>query len=151
MEKFRFFEHTADVEFEAYGKTLEEAFENAALAMFGVITKPEKVEPKTKKELAIESEDLKSLLYDFLEKFLIFHDSENLVFSKCRVFEIKRIKQIKKEKLKEETYALKAEAEGEEFASEKHESRTAVKAVTYHSMQVGKKNGIFFVHVILDV
>ncbi len=31
MQKINFLEHTADVKFEAYGKTLEEAFENAAL------------------------------------------------------------------------------------------------------------------------
>jgi SHS2 domain-containing protein len=53
MEKFKFFEHTADVEFEAYGKTLEEAFENAALAMFSVMTDTIKVKPKTKKEFEI--------------------------------------------------------------------------------------------------
>lgn len=151
MEKFKFLEHTADVEFEAYGKTLEQAFENAALAMFSVITEPEKVEPKIKKEFTVESEDLKSLLYDFLERFLVFQDSANLVFSKCRVFEIKKIRQIKKEKLEEETYTLEAEASGEEFSEEKHESRSAVKAVTYHNMAIGRKNGIFFVHVILDI
>jgi len=31
--RFKFFKHTADVEFEAYGKTIEEAFENAAIAL----------------------------------------------------------------------------------------------------------------------
>ncbi|MEK6922189.1 MAG: archease, partial [Nanoarchaeota archaeon] len=32
MKKYNFFDHTADVMFEAYGKTLNELFENAALA-----------------------------------------------------------------------------------------------------------------------
>ena len=36
-KKFEFFEVTADVGIRSYGKTLEEAFENAALAMFEVI------------------------------------------------------------------------------------------------------------------
>ena len=32
MKKYKFFDHTADVLFEAYGNTLGELFENAALA-----------------------------------------------------------------------------------------------------------------------
>ncbi len=34
---YRYIEHTADVEFVAYGDTLEELFENALLAMFNTI------------------------------------------------------------------------------------------------------------------
>ena len=36
--RFEFLEHTADVYIRAYGKTMEEAYENAALAMFEVMT-----------------------------------------------------------------------------------------------------------------
>ncbi len=36
--KFEFLEHTADVYIRAHGKTMEEAYENAALAMFETIT-----------------------------------------------------------------------------------------------------------------
>jgi len=36
--QFDFLEHTADAYIAAYGKTLDEAFENAALAMFEIIT-----------------------------------------------------------------------------------------------------------------
>ena len=35
--KYRFLSHTADVKFKAYGKTLNESFENSALAMFNVM------------------------------------------------------------------------------------------------------------------
>ena len=38
MEKFKFKPHTADVKFLAYGKDLEEAFTNAALATTAVMT-----------------------------------------------------------------------------------------------------------------
>jgi SHS2 domain-containing protein len=41
--KFEFLEHTADVYIAAHGQTLEEAFENAALAMFEVMTDTDKV------------------------------------------------------------------------------------------------------------
>ena len=42
-EKFEFMEHTADVYVAAHGANLAEAFENAALAMFEVMTDTAKV------------------------------------------------------------------------------------------------------------
>ena len=41
--KFKYFDHTADIMFEAYGKTLEETFCNAGLAMFNILTDIRKV------------------------------------------------------------------------------------------------------------
>lgn len=141
MQKIKFIEHTADIEFEAFGKSLEEAFANAALAMFEIMTNTKKVGSKIKKEIRIESEGLESLLYDFLEQFLIFHDSENLIFSK---FIVKKI-------IKDGKYILEAETRGEEFDPKKHESKTLVKAVTYHDLAIGKKKGLNYVHVHVDI
>ena len=42
QKQYEYLEHTADVKFLAYGKTLEEVFENAALAMFNVMIDTEK-------------------------------------------------------------------------------------------------------------
>ena len=41
--KFEYLEHTADVYIAAHGATMEEAFGNAALAMFEVMTDTEKM------------------------------------------------------------------------------------------------------------
>jgi SHS2 domain-containing protein len=54
--KFEFLEHTADVYIAAYGKSLEEAFENAALAMFEVMTDTEKVSPDMENSVEVEAE-----------------------------------------------------------------------------------------------
>ena len=139
-KKFEFFEVTADVGIRSYGKTLEEAFENAALAMFEVITDTSKIEPKIERKIEVESEDECALLYDWLSEFLVMLDVDYLVFSK---FEVKIEK-------KEEGFSLKGTAWGEEFNREIHESRAEVKAVTYHLMDVKKENGVI-VQVILDI
>ncbi len=145
MKAIKFFSHTADVEFESYGTTLEKAFENAALALFGVLTDIKKVKPVIRKRIKIESEDAESLLYDFLEKFLIMLDAENTVFSKVLV---KKISKGKK-------YSIEAEAYGEKFDEKRHQSRTLVKAITYHDMKIGKKKvdgkEMHFVHALLDI
>ncbi len=41
--KFEYLEHTADVYIRAYGKTMEEAYANSALAMFEVMTDTDKI------------------------------------------------------------------------------------------------------------
>lgn len=139
-KNFEFFEVTADVGYKAYGETLEEAFENAALAMFEVITDTSKIEPEIERKIEVESEDEYALLYDWLSEFLFMLDVDYLVFSK---FEVKIEK-------KEESFSLKGTAWGEEFDPEIHESRAEVKAVTYHLMNVKRDNGVM-VQVILDI
>ncbi len=140
QKKFEFFEVMADVGIHSYGKTLEEAFENAALAMFEVMTDTTTIEPTIHKKIVIESEDLLALLYDWLDELIFLHDSEFLVFNTFHV-EI--------QKMSEDLYHLKGTALGEAFKPEKHESREDVKAVTYHLMDIKDKNG-YIVKVILD-
>jgi len=139
-KKFEFFDVTADAGYKAYGNTLEEAFENAALAMFEVMTDTNTINPEIKREIFVESEDEYALLYDWLSEFLVILDSEFLVFSKFKV-------DIEKNG---EEYKLKGTAWGEEFNIKNHESRAEVKAVTYHLMDV-KKNDEYMVQVILDI
>ena len=75
LMKYEFLEHTADTKFKSYGNDLNEVFENAALAFTEVITDPESVKKEVKKEFTVQAEDLKSLLYDFLEELLVMHES----------------------------------------------------------------------------
>ncbi len=139
---FKFLEHTADVGIEAEEKSLEKVFSEIALGMFEVMTNTKKVEKKIKKEVKVDSEDLQALLYDFLEKFLILHDTENLMFSK---FNVKKIQEEK------DKWFLECEAWGEEFNPKKHEDRTLVKAVTYHEMKIEKTPKGWKAKVIVDI
>ncbi len=139
-KKFEFFDVTADAGYKAYGNTLDEAFENAALAMFEVMTDTSKIEPKIERKIEVESEDEYALLYDWLSEFLVILDSEYLVFSQFNV---------KIEKI-DNGYSLEGTAWGEEFNPSIHESRAEVKAVTYHLMNIEKENG-YMVQVILDI
>lgn len=132
--KFKFIEHTADMGIEAYGKDFKETFENAALGMFEIMTDTSKVEEKQRKIIVAKGEDLKSLLYDFLEQFLIIHDAENLIFSRVIINSLENNK-------------IKAEAFGEEFNPGKHTDRTTVKAITYQRMNVTPTKIFFIVDI----
>lgn len=140
--KFRFLEHTADVYIEAFGKTLEEAFENAALAMFEVMTDTKTVEQKQRETLAVEAEDKEELLYKWLENLIIKFDTKNILFSK---FQINKIVNING------TYRLDAFAWGEPYDENHHSSRVDVKSVTYHRMEIGEIEGKVTLRFILDI
>ncbi len=143
--KFEFFDVTADVGYRAYGNSLANAFENAAIAMFEVITDTSTVKPLIKKQIRLEAEDECAILYDWLSELLFVHDTEYLVFSK---FDIKIDSKLDGDI---ERYILDASAFGEEFDPSKHERRSEVKAVTFHMMDIKIENLNIILQVILDI
>lgn len=127
--KYEYFQTTADMGFNAYGKNLNVAFENAALAMFNIITDTHNVEPKSEITFEITSEDEVSLLYDYLEELLFHHEIDFMLFSKFNV-EI------------DDNLHLKASISGEEINWDRHERKTEIKAITFHKMQVKKTDNV---------
>ncbi len=137
--KFKFLDiTTADVAFEAYGKTLEELFANAALAMFEVMINTKQIEKKVEKRIKLKGNDLESLMFNWLNELLFFYGSENLAFSDFKV------------KIDEKNLTLEAKVFGEPINPEKHETRTEVKAATMHKMKVWKEE-TWKAQVILDI
>ena len=146
--KYEYFDVTADIGFYAYGKSLEEAYENAGLAMFDVITDIGKVKKDEVEEFEIVSEDLVSLLYDYLEELLFLQDTELLFFSDFKV-NIEKIED--KESSHLENYKLTCCAYGEEINWDVHDHKSEVKAITFHKMCVKEEEGIFKLRAILDL
>nr|XP_025870163.1 protein archease isoform X2 [Vulpes vulpes] len=70
IRKYEYLDHTADVQLHAWGDTLEEAFEQCAMAMFGYMTDTGTVEPLQTVEVETQGDDLQSLLFHFLDEWL---------------------------------------------------------------------------------
>jgi SHS2 domain-containing protein len=141
-EGYRFLEHSSDVYVEAWGGSLEEAFEQAAKAMFDAMTDIGLVEPKVEVKVSAEGLDEQELLYSWLENLLVEYEVESLLFSQFKVYPIMR---------EGEVLRLKASAYGEPLNLEKHPSKVEVKAVTYHLMEIRKENSGFRVRVLFDI
>lgn len=137
MKNYEYFEVTADIGFKAYGENLNEAFENASIAMFNIITDTSNVTPSKEIEFEISSEDEVSLLYDYLEELLFHHEVDFMLFSQFHV-------QI------DENLCLRAKIKGEEIDWDKHERKTEIKAITFHKMDV-KKTGHVELRAIVDL
>jgi len=127
---------TSDVVFRAYGKDVKELFENAAEAMAGVICQVGKVDPKIAKSVEVKGEDLKDLLYNWLQEIIALVDTEEMFFSRFEIEEISNCK-------------LKAKIYGEPITPDKGE--TVVKAVTYHNFNLRKTTGGFEATISLDI
>jgi SHS2 domain-containing protein len=136
---FKYLEHTADAEFIAYGGTLDEAFANAARAMFGLIVDFSLVRPAETREIGLTAGSLEDLLYDWLSELLFVYEVDRLVFTK---FEVKITEN--------GDYRLDATASGEPICP-LHEIFLHIKAVTYHDLRVEKRNNVYEAQVLLDI
>lgn len=140
-KKFKFFKKTADAKFQAYGDTLEEAFSNAALAMFNIMTDTKKVRPLIEKKVFVKADGLESLLYDFLAKFLVLLDGDNFVAHEVIVSKV------------DETnggYSIEATALGDTLNG-KYEAHDNVKAVTYNEMKITSTKKGWVLQVVCDI
>lgn len=140
---FEFLEHMADAYIAAYGRDLNEAFENAALAMFETMTRTSDVKHIIEEEVEVEGEDEQSLLYNWLEELLVRFEVENMLYSKFKVLKIEREKC--------GGFKLKAKIYGEPFDPERHKQKVGIKAVTYHRMEIEEKPEGATVKFILDL
>ena len=137
MKRYEYFEATADIGLRAFGKDLNQAFENAGLAMFNIISDTSGIAPKREIEFEITSEDEVSLLYDYLEELLFYHETEFMLFSEFYV-EI------------DGNLHLSAKILGEEIDWDRHERKTEIKAVTFHKMDVKRAENVE-VQAIVDL
>jgi SHS2 domain-containing protein len=139
---FEFLEHTADIYIAAYGRDTAEAFENAARAMFEVMTDIKNVKPQVKDSVEIAACDEYALLYSWLEALLVKFELNEMFYSKFKILNLNQTS---------DGFGLKAEIWGEKFNSEKHVQKVGVKAVTYHRMEIVKTPGRVVLKFILDI
>lgn len=132
----------ADIAFQAKGKDLEEVFQAAGDATVNaMIDNIEAIEPKETRTFTLENDALDMLLFNFLQEFIYYKDSEQLLL---------RAKEIQIEK-KDDLYHLKAVTQGETIDINKHQQRVDVKAVTLHRFQLEKTDEGWTTMVILDI
>ena len=134
--KYKFLKHTADIKFQAFGKNVEEVFENSALALKESMCGKIKIKSDFKKNIKISGKDFESLLYKFLEEIIYLLEGEKFVISKIKKIEIEKLK-------------LTAEILGDRTSEYKFTNK--VKAVTYNDMFIKCEKNKWIAQVVLDV
>jgi SHS2 domain-containing protein len=133
---------TADIAFEVTGRDLPQLFRDAADAMTNVmVDNIEAIQRRETRQIELSNEKLDMLLFDLLQELIFFKDAERLLL---RMGEMQIAK-------KDETYFVKATAEGESLDAERHHQRTDVKAVTLHDFSVERTESGWKAQVLLDI
>ena len=138
MEGFELLEHTADIGVLSTGDSFASALSWVAQGMFSVIADLDAVEPRRRIVVEVSSEDRESLVVDWLNELIFRFDTEGFLPAEFRVT------------VDESHTHIAAECAGETADPERHQIRTAVKAATYHRLEV-RHDDQWRIQVILDV
>lgn len=140
---YRFIEGltVADIAFEAKGKTLEELFASAGLAVAATqIEDPAILRPAASRGLDLAHKAIDRLLFDFLQELIYWKDVDLILFNR---FELS---------IREEGgYRLTGTGYGETIDPKRHPLRVDVKAVTMHKFEVASDADGWRATVILDI
>ncbi|MBI3480426.1 MAG: archease [Nitrosomonadales bacterium] len=119
------FPHQADVGVRGIGATLEQAFEQAALALTAVITDLAIVAPAETIRLSCAAPDVELLLVDWLNVLIYEMATRNMLFSRFAVHL--------------EGNLLTAQAWGEAIEMARHHPAVEIKGATYTELKVAQQ------------
>jgi SHS2 domain-containing protein len=136
-QQFETFEHQADIGIRGFGATMEEAFANAATALYSVMVDISHVEEKEFRGINVSADDQEQLLVEWLNALLSVSDIERMVFSRFEV----RI----------EGNRLAGTAWGEHLERGRHRAHVEVKGATYHQLRVRQEQERFVAQCVVDV
>lgn len=139
-EKFRFLEHTADAKFQAFGRSLEEAFANAVLATVSLMWEPEKVAKRERHSINVQGRDLEQLLVRFLGEVIYLWETRSFLTAAAEDVAIEP---------GDAGFRLSALLRGDD-KPEKYTIFGDVKAVTYNEMKIERGRPVS-VQVVLDI
>ena len=134
-KKFIFLEHTGEIKFKAFGKSFSEALKNSVLAISSFLSNDQKIKPKIVKKIFVKRDDIKSLLYNFLDELIYLFDAELFIPKNAKI-------SLNENSLKSEIYGDDAR---------KYNGLSHIKSVTYSEMDIKIGKGNCVVQVVLDV
>jgi SHS2 domain-containing protein len=136
--RFEILEHTADIGVRAFGRTLAELFENAALGLESIALEPAQLRPEVSFQLAASGEDREALLVNWLNEIVYYLDARHVAFVR---FDVEAVTD----------GAITAQGWGEPRDPLRHTSRLVVKAATYHQLRVEQTPDGWIAEVYLDI
>lgn len=136
--KYRLTDHTADFGIQAFGKTMEQVFENAAFAISDLITDTNILQGVNSQTISVTGDDRDDLMVNWLREILYLWNGMGML--------------VKQTSVKQVTEShLKADITYDFYDTDRHEIKNEIKAVTYHQLEVNRNQDGWFANFILDV
>jgi SHS2 domain-containing protein len=123
---------------EVWGKDLPDLFARAGWAFFDIMMDTRRIDSRKERSITVEAPDREALLVAWLGELLYIFETSHLVFGRMSVQTIT-------------SQTLSAIGWGESFDPQKHQVKTAVKAVTYHQVAVWLEKEIWRARVFFDL
>jgi SHS2 domain-containing protein len=136
--RFGYFDHTADKGVFACGETLETAFESIAYGVFSLMADLSSYTPTGRCTVEVQGEDEVSVLRNWLKELIYRFEVERILLLDFHVRSL-------------ESGHLLADVDFRPFGPDIEWLGSEVKAVTYHGMEVEKKDSEYRVQAIVDV
>lgn len=138
---YAYLDHAADLAVRAWGSSLDEAFSEAAMALFSAMVRTERVVPNEAREVALSAPSLDLLLVDWLASLVALKDTAGLVFGR---FEVRVA-------AGRTSSALAATAWGEPLDPARHEPGSEVKGISLLGLRVREEHGRWTAEYVADV
>jgi SHS2 domain-containing protein len=135
---YRQIPHTADLAWRLWGQTLQELFANAGRALSATLTDVRSLRRRESREVSLESSDPEALLVDWLNHLLYLFDIDGFIGRDFTVVSLT-------------PQHLEARVVGEIFEASRHPAKTAVKAATYHHLNIEPSESGWLATVVLDL
>ncbi len=135
---FRFLDHTADLGIIVNGLDLKDLFKTAAKSMIKIIVKGKPAEKNNTIKLAVDGKDLADLMVRWLSEILYLFEGEKVVVTDVEIESIT-------------STHLDAILITNSFDPSLHEILYEIKGVTYHQIEVAKKDDHWAAKIIFDV
>jgi SHS2 domain-containing protein len=135
---FEIIDHTADIGIVSYGTDIKQVFSNTAFGLFSLITELDNIQENLQRDIEISSQDIESLLVEWLNELLYIFDVDHIVFKRFEFAELNK-------------RALKVRCFGDKINPEQQEIKREVKAATYHMLSINRENDGYRAQVIFDI
>ena len=136
--RWEHFSHVADIGIRGYGKTLGQAFAQAALALTAAVTDLESVDTAERVSVECAAPNPELLLAEWLNTIVYEMATRKMLFSRFDL-DIRRDQ-------------LRAEIWGEAVERERHQPAVEVKGATYTELSVSQvEDGTWIAQCVIDV
>ena len=136
MKGYKFFSTTADMGMEVKGRDMSQIFVNAAKGMFNLICSHKSFKPKEEFKIKLQGESWEELFFKWLSELLFYYDAYKIYFVDFQILKIN-------------PFEIEAVIKGEKVKDKKIERE--IKAVTYHNLEISRKDDMWEAKVLFDL
>lgn len=144
MFSYSLVDHTADIAFEVSADTIEELFIGCALAWKNSVTDDFEIVKPEEKDISIYEDTLEELLVSFVSELNFQLSAKKWIFHSIQKLTLE-------EGNTKGRMNLKATVKGETLIAQNHSLKEEIKAVTFHQLNIEKRDNQLVTIIVFDI